>query len=348
MPGGWPSSALLVGACSPAPAGRPTFSVPPALRPQVEFWIGVFATYSRHQDVIHDTEHLDRVYSVLDFRDLEAQGVSDGQIDGMMRAQEDAEKARVRAMLYRLQEDPDPATLTAEELRLQGLFANDPSPTKYMDAAASDRLRGQRGLRERFAQGIAIAHAYFPYMEEIFRRNGVPIEITRLPLVESTFNMKAYSKVGAAGVWQFMPGTARNFMRVDDVVDERLDPLVATARGGDASCARTTTSSAPGRWRSRRTTTGRPAWRARCARPAPPTSPRSSRTTRGRPSSSPRATSIRSSSPRCTSSATTASTSATCALHPPLRAETVVLAGPMSITTAARCAGADVVADQPS
>ncbi|MBX3025658.1 transglycosylase SLT domain-containing protein [bacterium] len=223
-------AATLLGCLIANAAGAAaTFTVPPALRPQVDFWIAIFATYSRYQDVIHDTEHLDRVYSVLDFRELAAQGASGGQIDGLMRAQEDAEKQRVRAMLYRLQDDPDPATLSAEELRLQALFASDPSPTKYLDAAASDRIRGQRGLRERFAEGIAIGHAYFPYMEEIFRRNGVPVEITRLPLVESTFNMKAYSKVGAAGVWQFMPGTARHFMRVDDVVDERLDPLVATA-----------------------------------------------------------------------------------------------------------------------
>src|SRR5262245_47741088 len=124
------SSLIACLVASSAPAA--TFSVPPALRPQVDFWIGVFATYSRHQDIIHDTEHLDRVYSVLDYRELDAQGVGDGQIDSMMRAQEDAEKARVRAMLYRLQEDPDPATLTAEELRIQGMFANDPSPTKYL------------------------------------------------------------------------------------------------------------------------------------------------------------------------------------------------------------------------
>jgi membrane-bound lytic murein transglycosylase D len=65
-------------------------------------------------------------------------------------------------------------------------------------------------------------------MEKIFRDEGVPPEITRLPLVESCFNMRAYSKVGAAGVWQFMPGTGRRFMRVDGVVDERLDPIVAT------------------------------------------------------------------------------------------------------------------------
>jgi membrane-bound lytic murein transglycosylase D len=65
-------------------------------------------------------------------------------------------------------------------------------------------------------------------MEQIFREEGVPAEITRLPLVESCFNVHAYSKAGAAGVWQFMPTTGRRFLRIDGAVDERLDPIRST------------------------------------------------------------------------------------------------------------------------
>ncbi len=49
-----------------------------------------------------------------------------------------------------------------------------------------------------------------------------------LPHVESSFNANAYSKVGAAGLWQFMRSTGRRYMRVDDAVDERLDPYRST------------------------------------------------------------------------------------------------------------------------
>ncbi len=54
------------------------------------------------------------------------------------------------------------------------------------------------------------------------------MQIAALPHVESSFNLAAYSKVGAAGLWQFMPGTAKRYMRVDSLVDERLDPYTAT------------------------------------------------------------------------------------------------------------------------
>ena len=62
----------------------------------------------------------------------------------------------------------------------------------------------------------------------MLKRHGVPEEIAALPHVESSFNPEAYSKVGAAGLWQFMPSTAKRFMRVDGIVDERLDPYSAT------------------------------------------------------------------------------------------------------------------------
>lgn len=205
------------------------FSVPPALKPQVDFWINIFATYGKRQVVILDAERLDRIYSVVDLGALDQEGLSETQVELAMKSEEDAEKARIRALLLRLdQADLHRDQLAAEEQRIVALFADDPSPTKFRDAAADDRLRGQRGLRERFAQGIQVAHAYFPAMEQIFREEGVPAEITRLPLVESCFNVHAYSKVGAAGVWQFMPTTARHYMRVDRAVDERLDPITAT------------------------------------------------------------------------------------------------------------------------
>ncbi|MCJ8278016.1 MAG: lytic transglycosylase domain-containing protein, partial [Bdellovibrionales bacterium] len=66
------------------------------------------------------------------------------------------------------------------------------------------------------------------HMEEIFRERNMPAELTRLPFVESSFNWKAHSKAGARGIWQFMRGTGRKFMRVNRYYDERMSPLKST------------------------------------------------------------------------------------------------------------------------
>lgn len=204
------------------------FSVPPELRPQVSFWKDIFAKYSKLQVVIHDTEHLDRIYSVLDFRGLVDQGLSAGQIEQYVAESTRREKERVRAVLINLDRVDAPGDLGAKDRRIWELFRDSRESRKFLHAAAEDRIRAQAGLRERFAAGIEIAHAYFPEMERIFREEGVPPEITRLPLIESCFNVKAYSKRGAAGVWQFIPSTGRLYLRIDDAIDERRDPLLAT------------------------------------------------------------------------------------------------------------------------
>jgi len=83
-------------------------------------------------------------------------------------------------------------------------------------------------MRERFRQGWARLKGYEPQMAEIFRSKGLPTELPRMTLVESSFDLEAYSKAGAAGVWQFMPRTGRQYLRIDSAIDERRDPLRST------------------------------------------------------------------------------------------------------------------------
>ncbi|NNL67083.1 MAG: transglycosylase SLT domain-containing protein, partial [Myxococcales bacterium] len=86
----------------------------------------------------------------------------------------------------------------------------------------------QRGQRDRFQEGLVRAGAYEARFRVILTSYGLPADLVYLPHVESSFNTYAYSKFGAAGMWQFMPGTARRFLSMDNVVDERLEPFKAT------------------------------------------------------------------------------------------------------------------------
>lgn len=91
-----------------------------------------------------------------------------------------------------------------------------------------DRVRVQRGIKGHFAEGLARSGRYIEQMQQIFRQEGLPIELAYLPLVESSFNINARSTAGAVGMWQFMRPTGRRFLRVDRHLDERKDPLEST------------------------------------------------------------------------------------------------------------------------
>ena len=75
---------------------------------------------------------------------------------------------------------------------------------------------------------------FYPIFEEQLRETGLPLELRHLSIVESALRSWAVSRVGAAGLWQLMPGTARELgLVVNEVVDERLDPTLGCAAGLD-------------------------------------------------------------------------------------------------------------------
>lgn len=91
-----------------------------------------------------------------------------------------------------------------------------------------DRVKAQRGIRERTEAGIKRSGRHIEYIKQVFRERGLPEELGYLPLVESSFDITARSSAGAMGMWQFMPATGRQYMRVDRNVDERIDPFEST------------------------------------------------------------------------------------------------------------------------
>jgi membrane-bound lytic murein transglycosylase D len=70
---------------------------------------------------------------------------------------------------------------------------------------------------------------YMPAVKEAFKRRNIPEDMSYIAFLESGFNPRARSHAGAVGMWQFMPGTAKQYsLRVSNKVDERLDPMKST------------------------------------------------------------------------------------------------------------------------
>ena len=89
-------------------------------------------------------------------------------------------------------------------------------------------MRFQLGQADKFQEGLIRMGRWSGYIERVLEEHGVPHELVALPHVESSYNPRAYSRVGAAGIWQFTRSTGRLYLRVDHVVDERMDPFKAS------------------------------------------------------------------------------------------------------------------------
>jgi len=207
---------LALGMCFAQSALATPFPQPKALQPDVDFWVRVYSELDTRQGVIHDARKLGIVYEKV--TDLPAETTD---------ARREVVLSRVHAVRDRLLR----LSLTgatpndAEDRRLLKIL-NHPGHAQLR--AAAENVRFQSGQADRFRQGLERASAWRPQIEQMFVAAGLPIELASLPHVESSFDPEAYSKVGAAGLWQLMRATGRLYIRVDDHIDERFDPMTST------------------------------------------------------------------------------------------------------------------------
>jgi len=204
----------------------PGFEVPLRLQPRVNFWIDIFTRYGKNHAVVHHRDYPQVVFGVFDFS-AAAQELNPVALDKFRKGELKKFTAALTRDLEYLATGAAPQNEQQRRL-VEKMRAVPGTARKYRDTVSDDLIRSQTGIREKYIEAIARSGRYLPIIERIFVRDyGLPIELTRLPFVESSFDYKAYSSVGAAGIWQFMPRTARLYMTVNNVVDERRDPVVA-------------------------------------------------------------------------------------------------------------------------
>ena len=200
------------------------FPEPSALEANVVFWRKVFAHWRLDQVALHDVDYPGLVYEIIDLEGDPAESYTSAQRKQIERRTEALEQR-----LKHLAAVGDALTSLSAEDRALREHIIDVAGLEALDGAA-DRVRGQRGLRERFQQGLEISGRYDRTFREVFREEGVPEDLAYLPHVESSFQNHARSSVGAAGMWQFTRSAGRLFMTINRAVDQRMDP-VAAARG---------------------------------------------------------------------------------------------------------------------
>ena len=197
------------------------FPCPDELKPRVLFWIDVFTQHGDDTIILHDSENPQRVYKVIKTtarcsRRNEARSIKNA-------------KASVRKQLLQIADKRAQGVtqFSGEKQHLAVLVKNE-KPAEIRNAAK--RIRCQGGVADQFLRALERHGTYGPMVVTTLKKAGLPTDIQYLPFVESSYRPTAYSRVGAAGMWQIMPRTARTLgLKISSTVDERLDPEHASA-----------------------------------------------------------------------------------------------------------------------
>ena len=191
------------------------FPVEGEMRQRVDFWKRVYTEITYDQAFLHDPDEPWIVYSVVDLPKPRRSRLR------ILRNEIKRLQKILRSMAKKT-----PSEYNLEERKMRTLIGDKPSARMYEMAR---EIRVQNGLKKRYYQGLIRSYRYMDFIKKTFKKYRVPQRGRFLPHVESSFNYNAYSKVGAAGMWQFMRSTGRLYgLKINYIIDERRDPFKAT------------------------------------------------------------------------------------------------------------------------
>ena len=187
---------------------REIFPRPAELESAISFWIRVYTEIDTDHGYLHDSEDLSVIYASLN------------------RSSQEIETAR-----QRIKNDLDTlatgkrTNLTDSQKEILALWPEGVSNQRLQQA--TNNVRWQVGQSNAFLEGLERSGAYRDYIDGVLIDKNLPPQLALLPHVESSFNPNAYSHANAAGMWQFTRPTGQRFMRIDRIIDERMDPYIS-------------------------------------------------------------------------------------------------------------------------
>ena len=208
------------------------FPVPKYFYDNVHFWFNIYTVYDSSFSVLHDKKNLKIIYDVIDYTSLSKSGLNHhtkyalqskltlNKVKELRKAFKNLGKRKSKG----LQEQNILKALKNAKIKVP----KGKSKRKSFFKKLAGNLRAQTGQKDNIQRGLFNILPYEKSMNKYFERFRLPKELKAIPFLESSFNTKARSKVGATGTWQFMKHIGKHFMPVNNYIDGRLNPLMST------------------------------------------------------------------------------------------------------------------------
>ena len=169
-------------------------------------------------------EHFDRLIDRINAHEVTALAQGDGFSETRT---EPASIDEILAIATFPRPDAKPSTGEAVKADLAATEHDVPIPQNAKVLAAVELLSGR--LRDYVQESLVRGSKYLPMIQNVFKAEGLPLDLAYIPVIESGFKTNALSKASAKGPWQFMKPTARDHgLKTDWYIDERSDPEKAT------------------------------------------------------------------------------------------------------------------------
>jgi membrane-bound lytic murein transglycosylase D len=198
------------------------FPVPKNYDNWISFWIKIFTEYSSNQIIIFDERCPEAIIAVL-----EINNDSNKKLINPTKkiASSDKENDSLSFLKNLIDENVKISYIQSLPQLNESLKKCGVKKTFSLNNAP---LRFQKGNKDIIKYGIMRYGLYKDKIISILKEYDLPPEISYLPLLESNYWNYSYSKAGALGIWQFMPGTAKKYLLINKYKDERLDWIKST------------------------------------------------------------------------------------------------------------------------
>jgi membrane-bound lytic murein transglycosylase D len=169
-------------------------------------------------------EHFDRLVDRINAYEVTALGQGDGFVE---KKYEPASIDELLKIATFPKPDADPQTTEAVKQDLASTQHDIPIAQNKRVLSYVELFQGR--LRDFIHDGLTRGTKYLPMIQNVFRAEGLPLDLAYIPIIESGFKPNALSRAKAKGPWQFMKATAlENGLHHDWYIDERSDPEKAT------------------------------------------------------------------------------------------------------------------------